>query len=137
MALVKVRNNNSHTFEQDYQGRKISIQPGQFVEMDEEDAVVYLGMKSTIKIDNKGNHDPKYFKMLSIERGNSPATKTIDNKFMCNACREQTSSWVELEAHTRLMHSDLEQFSDPVLEKDLAQKKRDHGAKATAGAVPG
>lgn len=137
MAVVKIRNLNKYPFTQKYQGKDVSIGAGEYIEMDEEEASVFVGMFFPFKRDNKGQDDPRYFKMLRIERDS--AAVSVDkfaNKFMCTACKEQTSSWVELEAHMRLMHSDQPTASDPELDKELAQK-RERGAKATAGGTPG
>ena len=124
MASVKVRNLNVHPFEQKFQGKMIHLAPQAAIDMDEEDAIVFLGQYSPIKKDNKGNDDPKYYKMLRIERDpNTIATKDPHGgKFVCNACKEQTSSWTELEAHMRLMHSD-NLVKDAEYEKYLADRK--------------
>lgn len=140
MALVKIRNLNVHPFEQKYQGKMVHFgakgSSDDYVEMDEEEAVVFLGQFSPFKLDNKGQHDPKYFKMLKIER--DPKAPVKDAAAVvghdCPACKEQTSSWLELEAHMRLMHSD-QLVKDAEYEKYLAQKAKDNGAKASVGAV--
>lgn len=136
MSVVKVRNLNVHPFEQKYQGKLISIAPGEFVQMEWEDAVVFLGMFSPFKMDNKGQHDPKFYKMLKIEKDpNKTEGAVAASGHSCPACKEQTSSWTELEAHMRLMHSD-QVVKDVEYEKYQAQKAKDHaGKQASAGAT--
>lgn len=137
MAFVKVRNLNKHPFKQKHKnGSNIEIPAGGFVEMDEEDAVVFLGQFSPVKLDNKGNHDPRYFKMLKIERDPKQIQKDRDSKPTCPVCREQTSSWLELEAHQRLMHSD-QLVKDSDYEAYLEQKAKANAKAAGAGAPKG
>jgi len=139
MSFVKVRNLNVHPFEQKYQGKLIHLGPmgaaDDFVEMEYEDAIVFLGMFSPFKMDNKGQHDPKFYKMLKIEKDPNEVVGTAASSgHGCPACKEQTSSWLELEAHMRLMHSDSI-VKDVEYEKYLAQKAKDHaGKQASAGA---
>lgn len=130
---VKVKNLNEYPFSQKFRGDMILIGAGESIEMDEEDAVQFLGQFCPPKLDNKGNHDPKFFKKLRIERPDNYVAKDIvANKFVCNACKEQTSSWVELEAHMRLMHSD-QLVKDEEYDKFVAsQKAKDNGAKAAS-----
>lgn len=140
MARVKVRNHNTYPFTQKFQGKDVFIgakgAPDDFVEMDEEDAVVFLGTYKPFKLDNKGMHDPAHFKMLKIERDpNEIKTDTFTGNHRCPACKEQTSSWTELEAHMRLMHQD-NLVRDAEYEKYQAQKAKDNGAKQqSAGAA--
>lgn len=136
MALVKVRNLNVHPFSQKFRGDTLRIAAGDYIEMDEEDAVQFLGQFYPFKLDNKGNHMPEHFKMLRIEKDPGQIVKDhVTNKFMCPACKEQTSSYVELEAHMRLSHSD-NLLRDAEYEKYQAQKAKENGAKAaSAGAT--
>lgn len=142
MALVKVRNMNQYPFEQKHKnGTMVSLaahgKPGDFVEMDEEDAVVFLGQFKPFKMDNKGNHDPRHFKMLKIERDPNEVKKDqVTQKPICPVCREQTSSWLELEAHQRLMHQD-QLVKDAEYEQYLEQKAKANAKASGAGASKG
>jgi hypothetical protein len=138
MARVIVRNLNEHPFAQKFNGVQISLgkagEPNDSVEMDEEDAVLFLGTFHPMKLDNKGNHDPRFFKKLRVERDPSEVKKDlVNNKPICPVCREQTSSWTELEAHQRLMHAD-QLVKDPEYDLYLAQKAKGNAAKAAVGA---
>lgn len=140
MAVVKVRNLNKHPFEQKHRNGSLyrfaaAGQPGDTIEMDEEDAVIYLGQMSPIKVDNKGNHDPKFFKMLEIVKDPQAVKKDRDSKPICPVCREQTSSWLELEAHQRLMHSD-QLVKDLEYEQYLEQKAKANAKSAAGAGVP-
>jgi hypothetical protein len=141
MAIVKVRNMNQHPFEQKHKnGQMIQLaphgKPGDFVEMDEEDAVVFLGQFKPFKMDNKGNHDPRHYKMLKIERDPNEVKKDRESKIICPVCREQTSSYIELEAHQRLMHSD-QLVRDSEYETYLEQKAKANAKSTGAGAPKG
>ena len=124
MGLVKVRNINKHPFEQKFNGQLIHLEPDEAIEMDEEDAVLFKSAFHPFKVDKNGNHNPKFYKMLRIEKPEGYVAKDpIAGKFQCQACKEQTSSWTELEAHMRLMHTDTH-----------IKDEKSHGAKANAGA---
>lgn len=141
MAMVKVRNMNSHPFEQRHKnGTTYRLAPkgapGDMVEMDEEDAVVFLGQFKPFKMDNKGNHDPAHYKMLKIERPSGAESAERETKPVCQVCRLQTSSWLELEAHQRLVHSD-QLVKDLEYETYLEQKAKANAKAAGAGAPKG
>jgi hypothetical protein len=64
---VKVVNYNSYPYEEEFKGDKIKIAPNGHVEMDRDDAVLFLGQFNSIVRDVDGNPHPKSFKRLRIE----------------------------------------------------------------------
>ncbi len=138
MAIVKVRNLNAHPFNQKFKGIEIHIAPngqtGDYVEMDSYDAEMFLGQYSPVKPNNKGQQDPKSFKWLKIERDPKDVHKedVATNGHRCPACTEQTSSWLELEAHMKIMHADSIVKDEAYYASQKA--KTEHGNKS-AGAV--
>jgi hypothetical protein len=134
MAQVKVRNLNAHPFTQKFKGVTLSIgakgTQNDFIEMDYEEAVEFLGTFYPFKLDNKGNHDPRFFKMLKIE-GAPTAYSPAKVEIRCNVCREVCPSWLDLEAHQRIMHGD-QLVKDEEYQKWLDSKEKAAHAKVTA-----
>lgn len=65
--IVKVWNDNIHPFKQKFKGDVVTIEPKQFIKMDDSDARLFLGEFSPILRDADGAPDPKGFKKLRIE----------------------------------------------------------------------
>lgn len=69
MAKVKVWNDNVYPFTEAYGKFKgLTIEPGAFVEMDEEEAAEFMACFSPIVKRGDGTDDPRYFKKLRKER---------------------------------------------------------------------
>jgi hypothetical protein len=76
---VKVHNRNTYDYAEEYQGEMIKIKAGGFHEMEETDAVQFLGQFSSIKRDADGAPHPSSFKRLVIDE---------DDLKKCRADRE-------------------------------------------------
>ncbi len=107
MALVKVRNNNIISFDVTWRGDKVSIPAGGFVEMDWEDANVFVKtpFKSMVK-DGMGNDLPEGMQKLRIEREGDITKYAQKASPHCPVCNEKLDSWEALDGHTAAMHSD-------------------------------
>lgn len=77
---VKVHNRNTFDYSEDYQGEMIKIKAGGFHEMDETDAVAFLGQFSSIQRTADGAPHPSSFKKLEID---------LDDLKACRAEREE------------------------------------------------
>ena len=64
---VKVHNRNTYPYTEEYQGEKLTIPAGKFIEMQEMDAVQFLGQFNSIERDADGNPHPKSYKKLEID----------------------------------------------------------------------
>jgi hypothetical protein len=69
MGLVRVWNENDYVFvDPDFQGTKVTVEPGNYIEMDEDDASKFLAKYSPVRKTADGhNFDPRCFKKLRIE----------------------------------------------------------------------
>jgi hypothetical protein len=65
---VKVWNDNTHPYREEFKGNKIDIPAGKFVKMQDDEAVLFLGTMNPMKFDVDGKQDPKSYKKLRIEK---------------------------------------------------------------------
>lgn len=77
---VKVHNRNTYEYAEEYQGEMIKIPAGGHHEMEETDAVQFLGQFSAIVRTADGAPHPKSYKKLEID---------IDDLKACRAEREE------------------------------------------------
>jgi hypothetical protein len=63
---VQVVNDNTYPYTEEFKGQKITIEPKGHVEMERDDAVLFLGTFSPISYDVDGNPHPKSYKKLKI-----------------------------------------------------------------------
>jgi len=64
---VKVWNDNVHEFSQKYRGELLTIPAKKFVEMEREDAIMFMGLANSIKRTADGAPDPAGLKRLRRE----------------------------------------------------------------------
>lgn len=81
MALVKVWNDNTYPHTEKFKGKVISLQPGEYIEMDYEEAQELLGQFTPRVKRGDGTDDPKYFKMLRAEK---PAVSVVQDSALIN-----------------------------------------------------
>ena len=94
--LVKVHNLNIHPYNEKFSGQDIHIPAGGFIEMDDDQAELFL-QKFTFPVKNEmGLHDPKFFKKLKIEREHVP--QAVVDPLMCHASGRKAASKEELVA---------------------------------------
>jgi hypothetical protein len=63
---VQVVNDNVHPYSEEFKGQKITIEPKGHIEMERDDAVLFLGTFNSIIRTVDGNPDPISYKKLKI-----------------------------------------------------------------------
>ncbi len=143
MPLVKVFNDNVHPHKERFKGEMIEIAAGGYVEMEYEEAVDFRGQFTGIApISASGAPDPKFFKMIRVEKLKAPLFK--DTSLVDPVTGKQHSSAAELRAvlseygHLRVTDPDAETESKSevaVLKEALAKQQAQIDA-LVAAAVP-
>lgn len=64
---VKVHNDNIHPYSEEFKGEKIHIEAKKWIEMERDEAIMFLGTFNSIIRDVDGNPSPKSYKKLRIE----------------------------------------------------------------------
>lgn len=120
MPMVRVYNENVHPYNETFKGTKIHIpakgNANNWVEMDEDEANLFLGSFSPPIIDADGGHDPRGYKMLKIVGETGWAKK--QSEWTCQACKYEASNEKDLNEHIDAKHL------DSLLDKDLADERR-------------
>ena len=138
MAIVKVRNSNILSFDVVHNGNKVSIPAGGTVDMDYEEAVMFIHtpFKAIVR-DGMGRDLPEGMQKLSIERyGDDVKSKDVAAPH-CPVCNLQLSNWEALDSHVAAMHSD-QILQDDEYNKFVENKKASVNAKQSkpaSGAV--
>jgi hypothetical protein len=65
---VRVVNDNTYPYSEKFKGADINIDPGKYVEMERDEAVLFLGQFNSIERDVDGRPHPKSYKKLRIEK---------------------------------------------------------------------
>lgn len=92
MPLAKVWNDNIFPYSEKFKGEQVSIEPGQFHEMDIDEAHMLLGTYVPPKKKGDGTFDPRSFKKLRLESNEVPQEKLV-----CHADGSVVASVEELE----------------------------------------
>lgn len=105
--MVKVWNDNTHTYREMFREKDIEIKPKTYIEMELNDAHLFLGTYAPMKFDGDGNPIPSGFKMLRIEeiRG-TPAPQVKLDTLTCQACKHEADTEAEMQAHVKEAHAD-------------------------------
>lgn len=64
---VKIWNDNTYPYTEEFKGDKIHIEANKYVEMEREEAVLFMGQFNSIVRDVDGNPHPKSFKKLRMD----------------------------------------------------------------------
>ena len=84
---AKVYNDNKHVYKETFKGDQIVIEPGKFIEMDYDEALMFKGTFNGIKLDADGRPTPESFKMIRVEPMGNPADSVIkSDPNKCAAC---------------------------------------------------
>lgn len=120
--LVKVVNDNVYPYRENFRGKEIYIGPKQSIEMDVNEANLFLGtMPGNIRRLANGEQDPETFKRLRIETGGAKVTAQAP-KFKCMADGKEFNSQAELDAYIAETHVDT-MVDEDAKEKVVAKKK--------------
>jgi hypothetical protein len=138
MAVVKVRNLNTISFDVKWRGDEIKIPAGGFVEMDWEDANTFIRtpFKSMVK-DGMGQDLPEGMQKLKIEREGDITKYAAKLTPHCPVCKEELAHWDALDGHTAAMHSN-QILDDEEYKKFLKAKEGKasaSNAKPTSGGL--
>ena len=126
---VKVWNDNTHPYEEDFKGEIIKIGPKGFIEMDFEDATDFKSaMGNGMQVGNDGVQTPESYKMIRIERRGAAPRVELGHK--CMSCSKSYESPEMLDLHVTQNHK-LELTDSKV--GDELQAKVDLQAKGSGG----
>lgn len=117
---VKVWNENTLDYKEEFRDKKIEIKAGQFIEMDDDEAVLFLGSFSPIKVGGDGEKLPESFKKLRIEYpGRVPYDLKEAKQNTCIGCGFEATSALELQGHIFQTHAD--QMADEDAKEELVK----------------
>lgn len=127
---VRVRNLNHLPYTEKFRERLITIGAGEAVEMDEDEADYFLSsMGHAPKKDGQDRPDPKYFKMLKIER-DTPKALAQPDALMVHATGQKAANVTELRSILSDLAKSLERPDEPEelkkLEKDNKLLKKEN-----------
>jgi hypothetical protein len=123
---VKVWNDNTHDFTQNFKGETKHIKAGSYIEMDYWEAKSFLGKISPVVVDAAGKPKPESYKKLRIE-GKPQAFETVQ-AFMCHADGTLHKSQAALEEHIRYTIG-ADRMADDGAKEALIKKKPGRPAK--------
>lgn len=118
---AKVYNDNKYEYRENFKGEMIVIAPGNFVEMDFEDAIEFKSaFPNVIKpdFDGAGNQKPETFKMIRVEKGDYGEPAAAEEKFTCPQCGDELATEEALDRHIDKNHL------DELMDQELADKRR-------------
>lgn len=122
MATVKVYNRNKYPYKEKFKDEQIHIEPGGYVEMDEDDAYMFKGSFSSPVLGVDGEHLPQGFKMIEIVKdSDAPAEAPKAKSHQCLACKYTGESDADLKEHLKT-HED-QVVVDEEAEKALRKKR--------------
>ncbi len=128
MALVDVVNKNTHPYSERFRDLEINIPAGGKIQMDHEDAILFLGQKQPMKFDGQDNQLPESYKMLFIE-GLDRVHELDKNKFICHMDGKVFHSKAELDDYIE------ENFIDDMAEPEVAAKLKKKAGRPKAEAT--
>lgn len=125
MPQVRVWNDNTYPFTQEFKGDKISIGPRQFVHMEYFDAMEFKSQFSPIERDGDGQPLPKSYKMIRVEQPGSVEVEAPEKRFVCHATGKAFATQAELDAENKKYEDRI--VKDEAAEKEIEQVKRGRG----------
>ncbi len=115
--LVKVVNDNVHPYRERFRGKEIYIGPNESVEMDLNDAHLFLGtMPPNIERGANGLQDPKTYKMLRIEQVGISKAQSQSKKFVCMKDGKEFATQAALDEHIE------ENFAEDIIDEEAREK---------------
>jgi hypothetical protein len=110
MSQVRVYNDNKYEHREKFRGEIIIIPPGEFVEMNRDDAVLFKSQFTPVIRNKGGRDDPAGFKMLRIEKDlGAPTVKDVvaehEAENTCMSCGFVAKSKTGLQSHIRANHA--------------------------------
>lgn len=120
--MVLVRNDNAYDYKEKFRGEEIKIPANKAIEMEYEDAVLFLGSMNSIKRDVDGNPLPESYKRLTIIKDPEKIAKMMEEKIklVCQFCGFKAENQDELDKHIIEEHPNS--IQDEKVLKDLKKK---------------
>lgn len=108
--IVRVYNDNKYEHREEFRDEDIIIPAGGYIEMEREDAVLFLGQLFTPKFSKHGLQTDRSKKKLRIDEtvvrpGAKP--EKAGETFKCQACNKDFKSKAGLQSHIRTHHKHL------------------------------
>ncbi len=113
MLIVKVWNKNSYPYSEKFKDQPITIEANSYVEMDYDEAVLFMGTFRTPVKMKDGRQDPKSYKWLEIDKDDQKAVRdarasaagdAAEKTFVCHVCQKEFRTKNGLLKHTRDKH---------------------------------
>lgn len=122
MGMVKVWNDNTHVYKEKFKGDNIVISAKNYITMEEGEALLFKGTFSSIMKDADGNHDPRGFKKIRLEKikEENDEPKIVETN-RCNVCKFIAVTQLELTEHEKIHAGQA--LVDEAAEKELKKKK--------------
>lgn len=125
MSDVRVWNDNTFPFSQEFKGEKITIAPRAFRTMEYYEAMEFKSAFSPIERDGDGQPLPKSYKMIRVEQPAGDVAIADEKKFVCHVTGQKFSTQLEADAENK-KHDHLI-IKDEEAEKAVAAEKRGPG----------
>ena len=119
--LVKVWNDNVHPYTEKFMGKQVSIGAQSFVEMDHNEAEMFLStFPSRTELDKDGNLKPECYKKLRIQKAGEATP--ITEPFKCMRDGKVFHSQAELDAH--ITENYMDEIADEDSRKEFVEKRK-------------
>ena len=136
MAKVKVWNDNQFEHVEEFKGKKISIAPGAFVEMDYFDAVDFKGQFIPPKMRGPNDPDPRFFKKIRVEEPTEAVIKEDPNVFHATGKKFESEAdvlafakaYAVLNPSAAVKDEGLDRHSNAEMAKELAALREEVAA---------
>ena len=121
MSQVKVWNDNTYKYEENFKGDYVSIPPKEFIIMEHDQAIDFKGTMNNVIRNADGVCEPRGYKMIRLEKIPEGAHPSKKNLFRCEADGKMFDSSEELDSYIKNNHT--EKLSDPKIAKKLKEGK--------------
>lgn len=126
--IVKVVNDNVYPYREKFRGKEIYIEPKGSVEMDVNEAHLFLGtMPANIELDANNIQKPTSYKMLRIEQVGTPKSKETTKTYVCMKDGQEFATQAALDKHIEENYAD--EIIDEEAREKVVAKKRGRPAK--------
>lgn len=105
MAKVRVYNDNKFPHTEKFRGEYLTIEAGQFIEMEREDAVLFKSAFVPPRYDKGGLQKPESYKMIRLETIKEQAPDAPTSEHICQACGFTAATAAGLKSHIRSQHA--------------------------------
>lgn len=121
--LVEVWNKNDFDYQENFRGNLVKIKSQNFIDMENEDAVLFSGTMNAVKRDVDGNPLPESYKRLYIVKKDSAvSTEDLAKTFLatCQFCGYRAKDANDLDKH--IFEEHLNSIDDKEAVKALKKK---------------